>query len=50
MREEGGTEMQHIMKEENLHESLVLHLTAVASMLPLAKVKDGPCMYVLVNS
>ncbi len=25
--------MQHIMKEENLHENLVLHVTAVASMI-----------------
>ncbi len=29
--------MQHIMKEENLHESLALHLTAVASILSLVK-------------
>ncbi len=33
--------MQNIMKEENLHESLVLRLTAVASMLSLAYVKDS---------
>ncbi len=28
--------MQHIMKEENLHENVVLHVTAVASMLSQA--------------
>ncbi len=32
--------MQYIMKE-NLHESLALHVTAVASMLSLAQVKDS---------
>ncbi len=36
MREGGGVQMKHIMKEDNLHESLVLNLTAVASMLSLA--------------
>ncbi len=28
------------MKEENFHESFVLHVTAVVSMLSLAKVKN----------
>ncbi len=33
---DGGIQIEHIMKERNLHENLVLHMTAVASMLSLA--------------
>ncbi len=36
VRVDGGILIEHIMKEGSLHESLVLHVTAVASMFSLA--------------
>ncbi len=36
VRVDGGIYIEHIMKERNLHEILVLHVTAVAVVFSLA--------------